>query len=128
MMKALARFLFATAAIALIFVAGFLGVDSSNYALASELPDTSYIKADSSKIDLNNANIYQFRVIPGMYPTLGRIIIENAPYDSLDEVLAIKGLTQEQQQKIRENADRFALFKPDNSMQRERINNATYRL
>lgn len=127
-MKALARFLFATVAIATIFVAGFLGVSSNNYAFAAELPDTSYIKADNSKIDLNNANIYEFRKIPGMYPTLGRIIIENAPYDSLDEVLSVKGLTSEQQEKIRENVDRFSLFKPDNSMQRERINNANYRL
>ena len=128
MMKALARLLFATAAIAVIFVAGFLGINNFDYALAADLPDTSYIKADSSKIDLNNANIYQFRQVPGMYPTLGRIIVENAPYDSLDDVLAIKGLTADQQEKIRSNADRFALFKPDNSMQRERINNATYRL
>jgi photosystem II PsbU protein len=128
MMKALARLLFATAAIAVIFVAGFLGINDRNYAFAAELPDTSYIKADSSKIDLNNANIYQFRQIPGMYPTLGRIIIENAPYNSLDEVLAIKGLTADQQDKIRSSADRFTMFKPDNSMQRERINNATYRL
>ena len=127
-MKALARLLFATAAIAVIFVAGFLGINNFDYALAADLPDTSYIKADSSKIDLNNANIYQFRQVPGMYPTLGRIIVENAPYDSLDDVLAIKGLTADQQEKIRSNADRFALFKPDNSMQRERINNATYRL
>lgn len=127
-MKALARFLFATAAIAVIFVAGFLGAIDNNQAFAAELPDTSYIKADNSKIDLNNANIYQFRQIPGMYPTIGRIIIENAPYDSLDEVLVAKGLTEDQKQKIRENADRFTLFKPDNSMQRERINNATYRL
>lgn len=128
MMKALARFLFATVAIATIFVAGFLGVGNSNYAFAAELPETSYIKADNSKIDLNNANIYEFRKIPGMYPTLGRIIVENAPYNSLDEVLAVKGLTSEQQAKIRDNADRFTLFKPDNSMQRERINNANYRL
>ncbi len=127
-MKALFRLLFATAAIAVIFVAGFLGINDVNYALADELPDTSYIKADSSKIDLNNANIYQFRQIPGMYPTLGRIIVENAPYDSLDELLAVKGLTADQQEKIRSNADRFTMFKPDNSMQRERINNATYRL
>jgi photosystem II PsbU protein len=128
MMKVLARLLFATAAISVIFVAGFLGVSNSNYALADELPGTSYIKADSSKIDLNNANIYQFHQIPGMYPTLGRVIIENAPYDSLDEVLAIAGLTADQQDKIRSNADHFTLFKPDNSMQRERINNAVYRL
>jgi photosystem II PsbU protein len=63
-----------------------------------------------------------------MYPTLGRIIIENAPYKSLDEVLSIAGLTESQKELIKANADQFTLKKPDESMGRERINNANYRL
>lgn len=127
-MKVIVRFLIVTIAIVAFSASGFLGIVGSNSALANDLPETSFIKADSSKIDLNNANIYAFRKVPGMYPNLGRIIIENAPYDSLDEVLNIPGLTSEQKQRIQENADKFALFKPDNSMNRERINNSTYRM
>jgi photosystem II PsbU protein len=92
------------------------------------LPETNFIKQDLQKIDLNNANIYNFRKVRGMYPTLGRLIIENAPYSSLEDVLNIPGLTEAQKRIIQDNADQFALFKPDNSMNRERINNANYRL
>ncbi len=127
-MKVIALFLMVAIAIAAFSVFGFSGNVGNNSALAAELPDTSFVKADSSKIDLNNANIYAFRKLPGFYPNLGRIIIDNAPYDSLDDVLNIPGLTGEQRQRIQENADKFSLFKPDNSMNRERINNSTYRL
>ncbi len=93
-----------------------------------ELPETNYINQNLEKIDLNNANIYSFRRVKGMYPTLGRIIIEHAPYRSIEDVLNIPGLTEAQKQLIRDNADKFAFYKPDSSMNRERINNATYRL
>jgi photosystem II PsbU protein len=93
-----------------------------------QLPETNFIKQDLQKIDLNNANIYNFRRIKGMYPTLGRIIIEHAPYASIEDVLNIPGLTEAQKQLIKDNADQFALYKPDSSMNRERINNANYRL
>lgn len=93
-----------------------------------QLPETNFIKQDLQKIDLNNANIYNFRRIKGMYPTLGRIIIEHAPYASIEDVLNIPGLTEAQKQLIKDNADQFALYKPDISMNRERINNANYRL
>jgi photosystem II PsbU protein len=63
-----------------------------------------------------------------MYPTLGRLIIDNAPYRTLDDVLNIAGLSDSQKQLITENADKFVLKKPDESMGRERINNANYRL
>jgi photosystem II PsbU protein len=77
---------------------------------------------------LNNSNINTFRQVRGMYPTLGRTIIDNAPYKSLDEVLKIAGLTDGQKELIKGNADKFTLNKPDESMGRERINNANYRL
>ncbi len=93
-----------------------------------QLPETNFIKQSLEKIDLNNANIYNFRRIKGMYPTLGRIIIEHAPYASLEDVLNIPGLTEAQKQIIKDNAEQFALYKPDSSMNRERINNANYRL
>jgi photosystem II PsbU protein len=59
---------------------------------------------------------------------LGRLIIDNAPYKSLDDVLNIKGLSPSQKELITANADKFVLKKPDESMGRERINNANYRL
>jgi photosystem II PsbU protein len=127
-MKALIRFSVLLVAIASIWTTGLLGSFSNNAAFAEDLPATSFYTQDLSKIDLNNANINTFRQVRGMYPTIGRIIIENSPYKSLDEVLNIAGLTEAQKELIKANADKFSLNKPDESMGRERINNANYRL
>ncbi|MBD2318626.1 photosystem II complex extrinsic protein PsbU [Phormidium tenue] len=127
-MKALIRFSVLLVAIASIWTTGFLGSFGSNSAFAEELPATNFYTQDLSKIDLNNSNINTFRQVRGMYPTLGRIIIENAPYKSLNEVLEIDGLNEAQKELIKANADKFTLKKPDESMGRERINNANYRL
>ncbi|PZO39835.1 MAG: photosystem II oxygen evolving complex protein PsbU [Pseudanabaena frigida] len=127
-MKALIRFSVLLVAIASIWTTGFLGSFGNNAALANELPPTNFYTQDLSKIDLNNANINAFRQVRGAYPTLGRIIIENAPYQSFDDVLNIAGLSEAQKELLKENADKFSLKKPDESLGRERINNANYRL
>ncbi len=125
-MKALVRFSIIAMAIAIFWTSGFSGSFLSVHA--DELPETNVIKVDSSKIDVNNSNINAFRKIPGFYPTLGRIIIQNAPYSSLDDVLNISGLSDVQKQRIKDNAGIFIVQKPDNSLNRERYNNSIYRL
>jgi photosystem II PsbU protein len=127
-MKALIRFSVLLVAIASIWTTGFLGSFGSNSAFAEDLPATNFYTQDLSKIDLNNANINAFRQVRGAYPTLGRIIIENAPYKSFDDVLNIAGLSEAQKELLIANADKFSLKKPDESLGRERINNANYRL
>jgi len=127
-MKALIRFSVLLVAIASIWTTGFLGSFGSNAAFAEDLPPTNFYTQDTSKIDLNNANINAFREVRGAYPTLGRIIIENAPYKSFDDVLNIAGLSDAQKEILKANADKFSLKKPDESLGRERINNANYRL
>jgi photosystem II PsbU protein len=127
-MKALIRFSVLLVAIASIWTTCLLGSFGNNTAFAKDLPSTSFYTQDLRKIDLNNSNINTFRQVRGMYPTLGRLIIENAPYKSLDDVLNIAGLSDAQKELIKNNADKFTLKKPDESMGRERINNANYRL
>jgi len=127
-MKALIRFSVLLVAIASIWTTGFLSSFGSNAAFAEDLAPTNFYTQDNSKIDLNNANINAFRQVRGAYPTLGRIIIENAPYKSFDQVLNIAGLTEAQKELLVANADKFSLKKPDESLGRERINNANYRL
>jgi photosystem II PsbU protein len=46
------------------------------------------------KIDLNNTNVRAFTQMRGMYPTLAGMIVKNAPFDSVDEVLSMPGLTE----------------------------------
>ena len=127
-MKALIRFSVLLVAIASIWTTCLLGSFGSSDAFAEDLPATSFYTQDLSKIDLNNSNINTFRQVRGMYPTLGRLIIDNAPYQTLDDVLNIAGLTDSQKKLITDNASQFVLKKPDESMGRERINNANYRL
>ena len=127
-MKALIRFSVLLVAIASILTTCLLGSFGSSAAFAEDLPATNFYTQDLSKIDLNNSNINTFRQVRGMYPTLGRLIIDNAPYQTLDDVLNIAGLTDSQKKLITDNASQFVLKKPDESMGRERINNANYRL
>jgi photosystem II PsbU protein len=127
-MKALIRFSVLLVAIASIWTACLLGSFGSSAAFAEDLPATSFYTQDISKIDLNNANINAFLQVRGAYPTLAHIIIDNSPYQSFNDVLNIPGLTEEQKELLVANADKFSLKKPDQSLGRERINNANYRL
>jgi photosystem II PsbU protein len=105
-----------------------IGISPAWAGEGDDLKKTNFIDADNTKIDLNNSNINTFRQVPGMYPTLARIIVNNSPYETFDDVIKIAGLSAAQIQKLKDNADRFTLRKSDNSMNRERINNSLYRL
>ncbi|MGI0485800.1 photosystem II complex extrinsic protein PsbU [Pantanalinema rosaneae CENA516] len=61
------------------------------------------------KVDLNNSNIRMFREYPGLYPNLARLIIQNAPYQEVEDVLDIPGLTEQQRQLLRNSLDKFTV-------------------
>jgi photosystem II PsbU protein len=65
------------------------------------------------KIDLNNSSVRKFRAYRGLYPTLAALIAQNAPYDSVDEVFDIPGLTDAQIQVLKDNLDNFVVTEPD---------------
>ncbi len=127
-MKSILRFSLLVVTVIVLSFSGAVAPWVGMPARADKLEDTNFVKVDNSKIDLNNANISAFRRLPGMYPTIARILVANAPYSSVDEVFAIPSLTEAQKQRIKENLNEFTLKQPDASMNRERINNATYRL
>lgn len=64
------------------------------------------------KLDLNNAGARAFLEYRGFYPTLANKIILNAPYDSVEEVLEIPGLSERQKQRLQENLDSFTVTEP----------------
>ncbi|MEQ8972623.1 MAG: photosystem II complex extrinsic protein PsbU [Coleofasciculus sp. C1-SOL-03] len=64
------------------------------------------------KLDLNNTHIRAFRKYRGMFPTLASLIIQNAPYDDVEEVLEIPGLTDRQKQILKDNLDNFTVTDP----------------
>lgn len=83
------------------------------------------------KLDLNNTNIHRFKAYRGLYPTLAKKIIANAPYRSVDEVLSIPGLSDRQKNLLKQYIadDVFAVTDPAAVFNEgaDRINNGAYK-
>jgi photosystem II PsbU protein len=81
------------------------------------------------KIDLNNTNVRAFLQYRGMYPTLARLIVQNAPFEQVDDVLNLPGLTEQQKDILRSNLDNFTVSPPEDTFVEggDRFNNGIYR-
>ncbi|USR89436.1 photosystem II complex extrinsic protein PsbU [Phormidium yuhuli AB48] len=80
------------------------------------------------KIDINNTNVRAFRKYRGMYPTLAGLIVQNAPYDKVEDVLEIPSLSERQKQILQENLKYFTATDPEAFLNEgdDRINNGIY--
>jgi photosystem II PsbU protein len=67
-----------------------------------------------NKIDLNNSDVRDFRNFRGFYPGLASKIVQNAPYNSVDDVLNIPGLSETQKSRLQANLDNFIVTEPAN--------------
>ncbi len=82
-------------------------------AVRTELPTDIKLCAESDeKIDLNNANLLAFTDCPGFYPTLARLILNNGPFQKVEDVLNIPELTASQKKLLAANLDSFTLTEP----------------
>ncbi len=81
------------------------------------------------KLDLNNTNVRSFQKYPGMYPTLASKIIKNAPYEKVEDVLKIEGLSERQKSILEANLDNFTVTELDAVFNEgdDRINPGIYR-
>jgi photosystem II PsbU protein len=81
------------------------------------------------KLDLNNTNVRAFTQYPGMYPTLARMIVKNAPFDEVEDVLNMPNLTDRQKEILQANLDKFTVTQPDDAFVEggDRFNNGIYR-
>jgi photosystem II PsbU protein len=81
------------------------------------------------KIDLNNTNVRSFQQFRGLYPTLAKKIVLNAPYKSVEDVLNIDGLTDRQKQTLQANFDNFTVTEVEPAFNEgdDRFNNGIYR-
>ena len=133
----------------LVGLTGWLGVsqpalaaNASNFTwrsvpiLAVESQATLRNRADAKlatefgkKIDLNNTNVRSFQKYPGLYPTLAKKIIANAPYESVEDVLNIEGLSDRQKEILQANLDNFAVTEVESAFNEgdDRYNNGIYR-
>jgi photosystem II PsbU protein len=65
-----------------------------------------------NKVDLNNSDVRDFRQYRGFYPDLASKIVRNAPYDKVDDVLDIPGLSESQRDRLQANFDNFTVTPP----------------
>jgi photosystem II PsbU protein len=81
------------------------------------------------KIDLNNTNVRAFRQYQGMYPGLAGLIVKNAPYENVKDVLNIPGLSERQKQILQANLENFTVTEVEQALVEgdDRINNGIYR-
>jgi photosystem II PsbU protein len=102
---------------------------------ADELPRSGSNTADTKlgtdfgkKIDLNNTNVRAFRKYPGLYPTLARKIVDNAPYKSVNDILALPELSENQKAILEKNMDNFTITASDDTFNEggDRYNNGYY--
>jgi len=105
----------------------------SSALLAVEAPlrnraDDKLATEFGKKIDLNNTNVRAFRKYPGLYPTLARKVVDNAPYQKVEDVLEIPGLSDSQKQKLKANFDNFTITDTDDTFTEggDRYNNGYY--
>jgi photosystem II PsbU protein len=65
-----------------------------------------------NKVDLNNSDVRDFRQYRGFYPDLASKIVRNAPYENVDDVLGIPGLSESQRDRLQANFDNFTVTPP----------------
>lgn len=105
-------------------LANAAGVDELRNNIDDKL-STDY----GSKIDVNNTNVAAFAKYRGLYPTIGGKIVKNAPYDSLEDVLSIPGLSETERNRIESNMDNFTISDPVPALVEgaDRFNNGVYK-
>ncbi|MGB3492005.1 MAG: photosystem II complex extrinsic protein PsbU [Elainellaceae cyanobacterium] len=81
------------------------------------------------QIDLNNANVRAFIQFPGMYPTLAGKIVREGPFESLDDVFDMPGLSDRQKEILDRYKDRFFVTPPSSAFVEggDRFNNGIYK-
>ncbi len=111
-----------------------LAANGSGIALLAERPLVNAVDAKLSteygaKLDLNNTNVQSFRKYPGLYPTLAGKIVQNAPFDAVEDVLDMPGLSEQQIDILKANLDNFTVTVPDPALVEgaDRFNNGVYK-
>lgn len=87
------------------FVAAEESVIKNRRNVADDLLSTEF----GQKIDLNNSDIRDFRELKGFYPKLASLIIKNAPYENVEDVLSIPGLSEIQASRLKDNLNQFSV-------------------
>jgi photosystem II PsbU protein len=106
----------------------FLAAEPATGEVIRNSADSKLGTEFGKKIDLNNTNVRAFRKYPGLYPTLARKVVDNAPYKSVEDVLNIPDLSEKQKEMLNANLDKFTLTTVDDTFNEggDRYNNGYY--
>lgn len=82
-----------------------------------------------NKIDVNNTNIASFRKYRGLYPTIAGKVVSNAPYQNVEDIFEIPGLSEVERDRLEQNIDIFTISAPDPALVEgaDRFNNGVYK-
>lgn len=86
---------------------GIFNLPASTLLARVNTADAKRQELVKGKLDLNNSDVREFRKLRGFYPSLASKIIQNAPYDTVQDVLDIPGLSSSQAERLQANLDRF---------------------
>ena len=109
------------------------GMLDSGVVLVADLPrnavDDKLSTEYGYKIDVNNTNVAAFTKYRGLFPTIAGKIIRNAPYDNLEDILDIPGLSDVEKSRIQDNMDIFTISPPNPALVEgdDRYNNGAYK-
>ena len=95
---------------------GIFNVHSSALLARINTADAKRKELIRGKLDLNNSDVREFRKLPGFYPNLASKIIQNAPYNNVQDVLNIPGLSETQAERLQANLDEFFITDVEASM------------
>ena len=95
---------------------GLFSVPSQTLLARINTSDAKRQELIQGKLDLNNSDVREFRRLRGFYPSLASKIIQNAPYDTVEDVLNIPGLSQRQMERLQANLDEFFVTDMEASM------------
>ena len=112
----------------LVIMISSLGFISSAVAAELNPVDAKLTTEFGQKIDLNNEDIRGFRELRGFYPNLASKIILNSPYEKVEDVLEIPGLSERQKQRLEANLDKFVVTPPISELSEggDRLNPGLY--
>lgn len=114
-------------------VAGLSDRDTAVFPERTTLPrnvvDDKLTTEYGYKLDVNNTNVAAFTKYRGLFPTIAGKIIRNAPYDNLEDILNIPGLSDIEKARIEENMDIFTISPPNPALVEgdDRYNNGAYK-
>lgn len=95
---------------------GIFTVHSSTLLARVNTADAKRKELIKGKLDLNNSDVREFRRLRGFYPSLASKIIQNAPYNEVEDVLNIPGLSDSQRERLQANLDEFFVTDVEASM------------